>query len=73
MPCPDENVASIIYNVCKVDQELKPDKISRLFSVSGSVLCIEFISDNLKTLRVASKSFLEKIQLTVDTIEKFKQ
>ena len=54
-----------------MDEEIRPDRITRQLSLQGPTLCMHFAAADLKFLRVAVSSFLEAMMLVVRTINQF--
>jgi len=60
-----------VLSVLQVDEEIRPDRITRQLSLQGPTLCMHFAAADLKFLRVAVSSFLEAMMLVVRTINQF--
>eukprot|EP00898_Chlorokybus_atmophyticus_P007649 jgi/Chlat1/7886/Chrsp66S07345 len=63
--------ASIIRNTLSVDKELRPAQVSRVVTVEGTVLHVDFRAKDVKVLRGSIGGFLDALALATRTLEKF--
>lgn len=62
--------ANIVFNTVKIDKEPKKT-VQRLENVRDNVLHVHFEAEEAKFLRVAVESYIEKINLILQTIQRF--
>ena len=62
--------ANIIYNTVRIDKEPKKT-FQRTETVHDNVLHVRFESEEAKFIRVAVESYIEKINLILQTIQRF--
>ena len=54
-----------------VDEELHPDKVTKLLSTRGKHLCVEFAACDARMLRVSVNSFFDMTALATQTLDAF--
>ena len=62
--------ATIVYNTVRIDKEPKKT-VQRLETIRDNVLHVRFEAEEAKFLRVAVESYIEKINLILQTIQRF--
>jgi EKC/KEOPS complex subunit PCC1/LAGE3 len=62
--------AEIVYNTVRIDKEPKKT-VQRVETVEKNVLNVRFEAEEVKFLRVAVESYIEKINLILRTIQRF--
>lgn len=62
--------ANIVYNTVRIDKEPKKT-VQRIEQVNDNVLHVRFEAQEAKFLRVAVESYIEKINLILQTIQRF--
>jgi len=62
--------AEIVYNTVRIDKEPKKT-VQRVETVEKNMLNVRFEAEEVKFLRVAVESYIEKINLILRTIQRF--
>lgn len=70
-PFPSSNHATIVANTLSVDEELRPQFVTRDITADGSSLIVRFAAVDLRTLRAASATFCDLLDLSCRTLEAF--
>ncbi len=70
-PLPSPNHATIVANTLSVDEELRPQFVTREITADGSCLIVRFAAVDLRTLRAASATFCDLLNLSCRTLEVF--
>jgi len=68
----EQRYAEIVRDATMVEKELRPHLIQRSASIKDNSLILIWHAKDLRTLRVASGSFLQLASLSIETIEAFK-
>lgn len=63
--------AEAVCATLSVDNELQPDKVTKKLSVEGNELVAEFSATETRLLRAAVAAFLDLLNLSIRTLEKF--
>ncbi|RVE66249.1 hypothetical protein OJAV_G00124320 [Oryzias javanicus] len=71
VPFPSPGEATIALRSLSPDREPRRGGISKHLSVSGSTLSVRWSADEARILRVSVTSFLDHLQLVLETMEKF--
>lgn len=69
-PLATERHAQILFNTMRVDKEPKKN-VQRSEQIDGNSLRVQFQAEQAKFLRVAVESYIEKINLVLQTIRRF--
>ena len=70
-PLPSATHATIVANTLSVDAELRPLFVTRQVTADGSCLIARFAAVDLRTLRAASSTFCDLLNLSCKTLEAF--
>lgn len=65
----DGHHAEIVKSAVSVEPELRPQVVARVLEVEGATLRACFRACDPRSLRVSASSFLELVQVAVETIE----
>ncbi len=69
---PAARQAQIVKGCMEVDEELQPQRVSKLFRIENSnILVVSFAACDLKMLRVALSSFFDMITVSCKTLLEF--
>ncbi|XP_065164815.1 uncharacterized protein Tcs6 [Atheta coriaria] len=68
IPFPSKEVATIAYNVLKVDEEPPRSQVTKKLSQEENILKVVFHAKLAKHVRVACTSFFDSLNLIIDTI-----
>lgn len=68
---PSNREAQIAYYSLRVDVEPKNSHLQKNLSCDGCLLIAEFLAPGARVLRVAVNSFMERLILCIETMEKF--
>lgn len=71
VPFPSNREAQIAYQSLRVDLEPKNTHLQKNLSCNGCLLTAEFLAPGARVLRVAVNSFIERLILCIETMEKF--
>jgi len=63
--------ATIIKDCMEVDEELQPLKVSKQFTITGSILTLQIAATEIRMLRVALSSFFDMVTVSVKTLLEF--
>ena len=67
----NERHAMIIKDCMEVDEELQPLKVSKQFTITGSILTLDIAATEVRMLRVALSSFFDMVTVSVKTLLEF--
>jgi len=68
---PSPEIAQIVSTTVSVDEDLRPERVSRLINCTSNTLHVQFAASELRFLRVAISSFLDAVLLSQQTVTEF--
>lgn len=71
VPFETEKDAKIVFHALSVDPEPKRSGLTKNITLADKCLRVEFVCNELKTLRVSVNTFMDLLYLSVRTIERF--
>ncbi|KAJ8947486.1 hypothetical protein NQ318_009789 [Aromia moschata] len=71
IPFQTSRIAEVVYDVLRVDKEPKRGGVAKVLSLTGNILTVKFSAQLTRQLRVSVNGFLEKLDLTLETVQLF--